>query len=79
MWLWLVQPVYIIVFNSETRGLEMNVMFSHENPTKWASRCKRKRCDVLQMKRRCESQYKPVIFLRENCLEEEGGGDYFPL
>lgn len=45
-------------------------------PQNRASRCKGKPHDVVQMKRRCESD-----FLWKNGLFEggEGGGDFFPL
>lgn len=77
---WLVQPVYILYLTENSWGLELNVRAfccsPNKNPTKWDSRCKGKPNDIVQMKRRWESDFR-----RKNGLFEggEGGSDYFPL
>lgn len=71
--MWLVQPVYIKLYLIQNHEV-WKWMYKRCNvlPSKWASRCKRKRCGVLQMKRRCESQ--ACFFWRKSFWKRRGWG-----
>ncbi len=79
MWLWLVQPVYINVFNSETRGLEIMECSPMKIPQNEPPAVNVNA--VKFSKWNCAVNLNTSLFFSEGKLfgGGEGGGDYFPL